>query len=262
MPAVRVEVVGPFTGASPKLGVSAFVPWIPVELRANAGLGFRAPTFGELYLNQGFVQPNPNLQPETNQSLDWEGVLRIGTASLSVGGFVSHFDNLILYELYPPMAAKPFNAGVSFVQGAEVEGAWKPAWRPLRGLDLAASYTFLDAFDDDPTSYFYGRELPYKPQNHFHGRASYRRGRLAATVEADVTSSQSLNQAATLSIPGHSLLDASLGFRVWDAPGVWLAVGGRNLLDSQSADSFGYPLPSTSFFISLRMSEAPSGVDP
>ncbi len=258
VPAVRLDVAGQFVGASPKLGLSVVSPWAwaPIELRANAGLGFRAPTFGELYLQQGIAQPNPDLQPETNQSVDWAAVLRLGATWLSVGGFLSHYDNLILYELYPPFAAKPFNEGKSFVQGVEIEGST----RPLQGLELTASYTFLDAFDDDPHSYTYGRELPYRPQHHGHGRASWSHGRLALALEADGSSSQSLNRAATLLIPGHALLDGSVAFRIWDAPGVWLAAGGRNLLNSQAVDSFGYPLPSMSFFLSLRVSEASPGV--
>jgi vitamin B12 transporter len=254
VPAVRLEEVGPFFGASPKLGVS-FFPWGPLELRANAGHGFRAPTFGELYLQQGIAQPNPGLQPETNWSLDWAGVLRLGRLWLSVGGFLSSYDNLILYELYPPEAAKPFNEGASVVQGFESE----LVARPLPGFEIGASYTFLDAYDNDPTSYTYGRELPYKAQNHAHGRASWHYRRLALGLEADLASGQTLNRAATLSIPGHALIDASIGFRLFDRPAVWLTAGGKNLVNSQAPDSFGYPLPSTSFSTSLRVSEVPQG---
>ncbi len=260
VPAARVEEVGSFFGVSPKLGVSFFPPGLPaslgaspLELRANAGQGFRAPTFGELFLQQGIAQPNPNLSPETNLSADVGASLRWARTLFSVTGFISRYDNLILYEFFPPQQAKPFNEGKSLVEGIEAE----VAARPLRSLTLVASYTFLNAFDNDPGSYTYGRPLPFKPAQHAHGRASWQYGRLRASLEADLSTGQTLNNAATLSIPGHSELDAAVGFRLWNRPSVWLTGEARNLLNNQTPDTFGYPLPGLAFFASLQVSEAP-----
>jgi iron complex outermembrane receptor protein len=257
VPAARVDEVGQFFGVSPKLGVSFFPPGIagsPLELRANVGEGFRAPTFGELYLEQGIAQPNPNLSPETNLSADLGASLRWARTLFSVTGFISRYDNLILYEFYPPQAAKPFNAGRSVVEGIEAE----VVARPLRSLTLVASYTFINAYDNDPASYTYGRALPFKPAQHAHGRASWQYGRLRASLEADLATGQTLNKAATLSIPGHSELDAAVGFRLWNRPAVWLTGGARNLLNDQTPDTFGYPLPGLAFFASLQLNEVAS----
>ncbi len=257
VPAVRIDEVGQFLGVSPKLGVSFFPPGLsglgasPLELRANVGQGFRAPTFGELYLQQGIAQPNPNLSPETNLSADVGASLRWARTLFSVTGFISRYDNLILYEFFPPQAAKPFNEGKSLVEGVEAE----VAARPLRSLTLVASYTFINAYDNDPASYTYGRVLPFKPAQHAHGRASWQYGRLRASLEADLATGQTLNSAATLSIPGHSELDAAVGFRLWNRPAVWLTAEARNLLNDQTPDVFGYPLPGLAFFASLHINE-------
>jgi len=260
VPAARVEEVGQFFGFSPKLGASFFPPGLPglgsspLELRANVGQGFRAPTFGELYLQQGIAQPNPNLSPETNLSADVGASLRWARTLFSVTGFISRYDNLILYEFFPPQEAKPFNAGKSLVEGIEGE----VAARPLRSLTLVASYTFINAYDNDPASYTYGRALPFKPAQHAHGRASWQYGRLRASLEADLATGQTLNKAATLSIPGHSELDAAVGFRLWNRPAVWLTGEVRNLLNDQTPDTFGYPLPGLAFFASLHLNEVAS----
>ena len=264
VPAARVEEVGQFFGFSPKLGISFFPPGLqglgasPLELRANVAQGFRAPTFGELYLQQGIAQPNPNLSPETNLSADVGASLRWARTLFSVTGFVSRYDNLILYEFFPPQEAKPFNEGKSLVEGVEAA----VAARPLRSFTVVASYTFISAYDNDPASYTYGRALPFKPAQHVHGRASWQYGRLRASLEADLATGQTLNKAATLSIPGHSELDAAVGFRLWNRPAVWLTGEVRNLLNDQAPDTFGYPLPGVAFFASLHLNEVASNESP
>src|SRR6266436_783572 len=69
----------------------------------RAGLSFRPATLAELYLDQGGVLPNPDLQPERAWSVD-AGVRWRGQAlTVSVGGFWSRYRELISYELFPPV---------------------------------------------------------------------------------------------------------------------------------------------------------------
>jgi vitamin B12 transporter len=65
---------------------------------------FRAPTFAELYLQQGLLQPNPGLVPEYGQTAD-VGVALSGWRTLvSVDVFASSYQDLIVYEVDPPSA--------------------------------------------------------------------------------------------------------------------------------------------------------------
>jgi len=195
VPAVRLDQVGTFFGVSPSLGVAVF-PFGPglLELRGNAGLSFRAPSFAELYLQQGLVSPNPLLQPEHGQSVDFGAALTVGPVLLSLTGFLSRYEDLILYEIYPPFRAKPFNEGQAIIQGVEAELVAHP-W-PF--LAIAASGTYLDAFDDDPASRTYGDALPYRPPLRFHGRVGFEQAPVRASVELDVASGQPLTGAFSL----------------------------------------------------------------
>ncbi len=249
VPAVRVDQVGAFSGVSPSLGAAAF-PFGhgSLELRGNVGLSFRAPTFAELYLQQGLVLPNPDLQPEQAQAVDLGAALTLGPVLLSIDGFVSKYQNLILYEIYPPFRAKPFNEGQSVIQGIEAS----VVARPWPFLFVAASGTYLDAFDDDPTSRTYGDALPYRPPLHVHGQATFQEAPVRLSLEVDAATGQPLNRAASLVLPGHVVFDATAGVRLLAKPvTLWLTAEVKNLTDDQAPDFFGYPLPGRAFFVNL-----------
>lgn len=250
-PALRFDAQGPFDGVSPKLGV-AFRPWRPLEFRANAGGSFRAPTFAELYLQQGLVQPNPGLVPEYGQTADL-GVAWSGWRSLvSLTAFASSYQDLIVYEVSPPYRVKPFNVGSAWIEGLEAS----VSSRPIPSLTLEASYTFLEDWNNDAASVYYGDPLPYRPQNHGHAKVVWQQFGVRTSLEADGATSQPLNDAGTLTLPGHFVIDAGAGVRLWRKPEIWLGAEVKNLGNDQALDVFGYPLPGTSFFATLRGSSA------
>ena len=260
VPAVRVDIAGQFAGASPSVGVALF-PFGSglLELRANAGLSFRVPAFAELYLQQGLVAPNPALQPEQGQSIDFGAALSVGPALFSLTGFLSHYEDLILYEIYPPFRAKPFNEGQAIIQGIEAEAVIRP-W-PF--LSVLASGTYLDTYDDDPVSRNYGDPLPYRPPLRFHGRVAFEKAPVRLALEVDVASGQPLNQAGSLVLPGHAILDATAGVRLLAKPiALWLSAEVKNLTNDQAPDVFGYPLPGTALFVSLNADLQPSTSNP
>ncbi len=250
-PAVRFDAQGPFNGFSPKVGI-ALRPWRPFEVRANVGGSFRAPTFAELYLQQGILQPNPSLEPEYGQTADLGVALSGWRTLVSVDAFASSYQNLIVFEVNPPFRVKPFNVGQAWIEGLEAS----VSSRPIASLTIEASYTCLEDWNNDATSVYYGDPLPYRPQNHGHGRIVWQHGGLRASVEADGATSQPLNNAGSLTLPGHFIVDAGAGIRLWLKPEVWLGAEVKNLTDDQALDVFGYPLPGTSFFVTLRSSSS------
>ncbi len=137
--------------ASPRVALRlAPGDWV---IRANAGLGFRAPDFKELYLafenpSAGYrVDGTPDLDPERARSLgldfQWRAHARI---SLGASFFRTRLDDLI----DTAEVEDPGEVGQVF-RYVNVEEAITQGWTgtielaPIDGLRLGASHTFLDA---------------------------------------------------------------------------------------------------------------------
>jgi vitamin B12 transporter len=128
-----------------------------IKLRASYGSGFNAPSFLELYGTAVGYQGNPNLKPERSRGgdagLDWYIPNGLGTVSAS--WFRTDYRDLIDYnfDVYPGTTD---NVGTARTQGLELETKLKL----YAGLELHASYTYLDA--DDLTD---GIRLLRRPRN-------------------------------------------------------------------------------------------------
>jgi vitamin B12 transporter len=244
-PAVRLDSVGGDLGVSPGIA-GAWRPapqgsaLAPLELRAGWGLSFRAPSFSELHLEQAGVVPNPDLVPEHAWSLDAGVAWRTPNLTLSAGAFYSRYRDLIVYELFPPARAKPFNVGEALVAGLELQAVVAlPA-----GFSLLAAYSYLDAVNERPGP-LEGRALSYRPPHRLYLRLAHRSDRLEGYAEMNVTSSMPRNQSDTAYLPSQVLLSAGAGARV--AGPLWVDLEARNLLDDQTLqDIFQYPLPGLS----------------
>jgi outer membrane cobalamin receptor len=239
-PAVRLDRVGTDGALSPALTAS-FRPVETVELRAGFGLSFRPPTFSELYLDQGGIASNPDLRPERAFSLDAGASSRLGWLLLSGGVFYSRYRDLILYEIFPPAAVKPFNVGSAHISGVELQAAVAlPA-----GFSAEGAYSFLHAVDDQ------GNPLAYRPPHRLFLRLARRGDRLEGYSELGFVSQMSRNVYGTAFEPAQLVLSAGLGTRV--AGPVWLDVEAKNLLNDQTLeDQFQYPLPGLSIAVIAR----------
>lgn len=111
------------------------------RLRANAGTGFREPTFFENY-STGFSVGNPDLKPEHSRS--WEvGVeqsLARTRASLAATFFDQRFVDMIDYNPgAAPGAPNYYNVAAADANGLEL-GA---VLTPVEPVSMAVSYTYL-----------------------------------------------------------------------------------------------------------------------
>jgi vitamin B12 transporter len=140
------------------------------RLRVSAGTGFKEPTFFENFAH-GFVQGNPNLDPERSRS--WEAGFEhhIRRASLSVTYFDQRFRDLIEYNPAPP-ANQPnyFNVGGANANGVEATGEASVT----TGVVFSVSYTYLhtnvlqskDTTPSDPDGLFVpGKSLIRRPSH-------------------------------------------------------------------------------------------------
>jgi len=250
---VRVDRSGPFTGFSPKLGAQWLLPR-GFELKGNVGQAWRAPSFFELYVQQGRIAPNADLRPERGLYADAAVAFRHGSSFFAqAGGFYALYEDLISYEYYPPMLARPVNFAAAQVAGVEAEARVQP----LPWLTASASYAllFTQNLKDDPR--FYLQPLPYRPRHKLHARLAIGPKWLYARGEVLYQSEQFVNRTGMLSLPARVFVNAGAtcvltGSPSW--PSLSLSFELKNLLDAQGADLDGYPLPPRAAYLTLGLS--------
>jgi iron complex outermembrane receptor protein len=249
----RVDVAGNFVVVSPKLGAVVELPK-GFSLRANAGQASRPPSFTELYVVQGTLLPNADLRPERALTGDVGAAWTQGKARVAATGFVSLYEDLISYEYYPPNLARPYNFQAARVAGLEVEASATP-WR---WLEASASYTYLDTqnLKDDPR--YYLKALPFRPAHRLHARLSGGVDWLRARAEVLFQSAQFTNRTETLSLPARAFVNVGVTATPFKSPQVTISAELKNVLDVQTQDVDGYPLPPRAFFVTLGFAWEPT----
>ncbi len=146
------EFGGAFT---PNIGVT----WEFIEdhrLKANWGMGFRAPTLAELYGSEttgnGTVYGSADLEPEKSKNFEIRYEGKYGPVSGSVGYYYSYIEDYIaseqVYDLvkYPALTTSGdsfarYNIGKVRNQGLELEAAWQVH----EYVKIKGSYARMDA---------------------------------------------------------------------------------------------------------------------
>jgi iron complex outermembrane receptor protein len=247
VPSLRVERVGPYWLLAPKLGASV-APGGGFSLRVNGGQSHRAPSFLELYIRQGTLLPNPGLKPERALYADAAVSWRSESGwSATAGGFAALYENLIAYELYPPLLARPYNFDAARVWGVELEGEA----RPLPWLSASTSYTWLRTQNRFGDPRFFGMDLPYRPRHKWVGRVRAGPDWLNARTEVLYQASQLVNRTGSRSLPSRTLLSAGASSTFLRAPELTLSVEVKNLLDVRAQDFTGFPLPGRAAYVTL-----------
>ena len=138
-----------------------------LAVRASAGKAYKAPNLQDVFVNNPFIESNPNLGPET--SVSWEVGADASTLSRIVTGSVTYFrqryDNLIRnVPLEGTDRSINRNLGRSRAHGVEAslgvtpQSGWeiggKGAWTSTEIIDNSGLYS-----DQYPE----GEELPFRP---------------------------------------------------------------------------------------------------
>jgi vitamin B12 transporter len=255
-PGARVDRVGPFDGISAKLGSAVRLAG-PLSARASAGRSFRAPSFAELYLQQGLIEPNPSLRSEEAWSADAALVAdgRLGFAS--AGAFATLYRDLIVYEPGSFRRLKPFNDGKALVRGVEVDLASAP-FRPLLGLSVEVAYTLLATETLRGVDAELGKDLPHRPRHRVFGRLALGGDWGGAHIEAHHVGAQFLDTRNLQPVPAALSFNAGAFVRLGSHPDVRLALEVKNVLDDLSLqDGFGNPLPGRMVLVTLRAGSRP-----
>lgn len=251
---------------SPRVSV-VVRPTEGISLRALAGSAFRSPSFIESYLRvdngtsvrgvTSFGLGNTNLQPERLFSVELGYAQEVGDfLTLEANGYFNAvLDQITLTDIqrytlgnYPGFS----NTGGGYPVGQvqfENEDATFGQWGgevgvrffPVRGLDIYANYAIHDTSPFESNIDLGGRELDERTSMHkVNGGVQYRSTfGLDAAVDVHYVSHQTWVEQVTdeqtgarfesFRIPGYVLLNARVGYRLFDDQ-LELAVSGFNLL--------------------------------
>jgi vitamin B12 transporter len=234
-----------------------------LTLRGNYAEGFRAPTFNELFFPDF---GNKNLTPELSSEYDGGVTQALGeTASVTATYFTRRVHSQIaavpcaFNQVSCPFGSEAGNAGRVDTQGVE----FAPTWRPLKGLELSGSFTYLDQRHDPALfsrvplrvpKYSAGAVAQYLRKNLLRGG-----DRAVATFAYSFVGDRD-DLATTGSVVNHQAyqrVDAAFSY----APGIpWrfirdeeFLVRIQNLLDRRYSEAFGFPAPPVNFLAGVKL---------
>lgn len=251
---------------NPKIAVAWFLAepgargW--TKLHAGAGTGIRPPDGFEIAFTD-----NPSLKPERSRSADagieyaWLG----GRAMIDATVFVNRYDDLIVAvgSFANASRFRTDNISNARARGLELAGAWRARW----GLDLRASYIWLDtailAVDRGagaPPPFTIGDPLLRRPRHRGVLDMLVVRDRVSAFVRLeargrvlDVEPSYG-TFGGLFSAPGYGVVDAGGSLRLSGR----LHVFGRidNVFDRRYEEAFGFPALGRGVTIGARLAVA------
>jgi len=132
------------------------------------GQAFRAPSFNEQYTINPVTNGNPNLKPETIQTLEaafsWKPR---GDSQINLSLFRYDMQDTIrpVSNAAPALGATYQNTGSQRGSGMELETVWDAS----RALRLTGNYSYQKSIDGATN-----QDSGYAPHHHFYGRADWR----------------------------------------------------------------------------------------
>jgi outer membrane receptor protein involved in Fe transport len=248
VPAIRYDSIGDVgTRWSPKLG------WRhelndALDVKANWGAAFRAPTFEELYRQEGFITGNPDLLPEKTQMADFGFVYEKKPWRIEADYFKGRAKDLIEYVPGSGHRYHPLNFGRAKLSGFEVSLKYDlcDAWR------IEGNVAHTDAIDASAKdSITYGRQIPGRPKWDAYAGILYNdpAGDWGGHIAAYFAGGRFLTAANTRELGDD--MSINIGFTYALSKGTDFAFEVKNLLDESLLDVRGFPLPGRTFVIGI-----------
>jgi outer membrane cobalamin receptor len=217
----------------------------PLMLKANLARSRRGPSFFELFGDRGSVVGNTNLAPETARTWDAGLRLQAGPTSLEVAYFDQRYDDLIQFAQTSQATSRPENIGKARVWGLEVSGAASPTtW-----ISLSGNYTHQDSEDQSDIPHLLGNTLPGRPRHMLNTQVGIYIRQLDVAYDYAFEAGNFLDQANRRELRSRHIHTITIGYHVRESD--LLGLGVRNLTDARVNDTWGYPLPGRSWFVSL-----------
>ncbi len=230
-----------------------------MQLRGSIGTGQKIPTFTERF---GFFPAqfigNADLKPEKSLSVDLgvEKTLLDGALTLEAMLFRQALEDEINGFVFDPvtfLATAANRPGESDRSGVELGARWRIDDR----LSLGASYTHIDAYEDDDLGQRL-REIR-RPEHAGNVTLDYAppSGRFQATLIADYGGSRLdtffppfPQPQRSIVLDGYWLVDLTLQYRISESVSIFAR--GTNLLDEQYEQVFGYNTLGRAGYVGIR----------
>ena len=233
---IRMDDHSSFGTETTGRAAAAYNPTEQLTFRASWGQGFKAPTIFQL-TGGGFVDPNPDLQPETSEAfdagIDWRS--KDGRAEASLTIFDTDIENLIQFG-----STGYFNEAKVATQGVELSGRYDL----LDWLSVSASYAYIDATDTNGDPLIRVPEhsgdltISIDPEGPFSGAILVRYN--------DVEPDRGANR-----VDDWTRVDLNAAYEVNDKIELFGRV--ENLLDEEYQQILGYGTPDLSASIGIRL---------
>ncbi len=235
------------------------------RLLANVGHYIRVPTLGEMYGIAGTVHGNPNLAPESSDSVDLGVRAQAGRGVFGEGAYLDAFvflrktEGLVAYQRAGEGFVVPYNVGQARMLGAEV----LTGLRITPVLRAEVSATLLEPRDVTPARTTVNDVLPFRSRAIVAARlrADWRAaegGRdglsaLGAEIRPLYQSSRYADPAGLAVIAAQTAVDVDVFASWFDG---LLTARGRiaDVFDAKRTDIIGYPLPGRSGYLGLEVS--------
>ncbi len=236
---------------NPQMGASYRArEWLAVK--SNLARYVREPAFFELFGDRGFLMGNPDLEAETGVNFDLgfevdipRPVPPIGGVSIRAAYFRGDVDDLITQVYDARGIGRSVNINEAVIQGVESS----------LSVDLFDHFTFTaNATWQDPENRsdiaaFDGKNLPGRFETAWLARLEGRYAGVKAHVEYREESGLFYDTANLLPAEDKEEINAGIS---WLYKTVLITLTGKNLGDDRYEDFNGYPLPGTSYFLSLK----------
>lgn len=231
---------------SPKIGLHWSIKE-GLSVKTNAGYGFRAPSFNELYFDAGFIASNPDLKPEEAFSFDIGLTVQKSKWRFEAAWFSIDSTDLIQYQLVSGFRYKPYNVGRARSQGIELDGAVLLG----KGFSISGSYTWDKAIDRSNEPNHHGKQIPGRPEHDLFGKLTWNKNPFSVWTEWHHLSGNYITRSNTKKLDAR--LTGNLGV-TYDLSSTWrFGVEVKNISNYRMLDVRGFPLPSRSWFATIKL---------
>jgi len=247
IPALRFDDITGFASSmSPKLGWR-LDPGNGCTIKANWGKAFRAPTFEELYRDEGLIIGNAELIPEKTWIADIGLIYEDDGVRLEIDYYHGGAKDLIEYVLGSGHRYRPINFASAQLSGVEGSIAWDidEAWR------AEANIAFTRAVDQtDPDGPTYGKQIPGRPKWDAYTGLIYKNpdGDFGMHLTSYFAGGRYLTAANTKELDDD--WSFNMGFTSGLGKGIGISFEVKNLFDADLMDVRGFPLPGRTYILS------------
>ncbi len=222
-------------------------PFAKTTFRISAGMGYRVPTFEDLYWpNTGYAEGNPNLKPEKSKEYEISFEQMFGKSLTAKAlAFHKNVEDLIQWEELPSGMWMPENIDQARINGIEFDANYV-----FKNIALSLSYYYQDPKDENT-----GENIPYLPRQNVKGNISYEtKTGLIASLEGNYVSNYVTPGSPSWS---YYYLNGKISQKVplfgGRANGE-IFLEGKNILDNKYQIVQGYPMPPAAVTGGVRIS--------